>query len=419
MPREASISFGPANADPHRIPLGPLLCLGLGLALLFLPFRANAQRLGDPAVAETPLEGWQDARVGGEAVTSWLFAIDDGRRDGSGTLYRLGVTSSGGSVDVRTVGETGVQNVFDIAFAGNRLFGIGPGTSFGTSDDVLIEIDPDTGAATGIGRINPSGNFNALEGETARTLLAATTTGEVWRIDIVALTANRLGTFGSGFHSSGDLALTSGGTLYGVLQGSPIDSLATVNRSTGQASRIGSVGFREVYGLEVNPVNGALLGVVEALSSPKLVSVNRNTGAATMIGAIPVPAGLTGIAAGPAPATGCPSDFFTDPSYPDFCFRVRIGDPGSAIPGRREPDCQPDTVCVSGALPGRSEVFIRILGPRPNGFLWPTIVRFTPSRVAVDIHQRSRDETNQYVLPAVPPGVDDLSGLQDRMGFLP
>jgi hypothetical protein len=121
----------------------------------------------------------------------------------------------------------------------------------------------------------------------------------------------------------------------------------------------------------------------------------------------------------PPPPPGCPAGFFSDPNYPDFCFRVRIGNPGSTIPGTREPNCIPETVCVSGALPGRSEAFLRIIGPRPNGYLWPTIVRFTPSRVVVDIHQRSSGETNTYILHAVPPGVDELSGLQDRTGFLP
>lgn len=121
----------------------------------------------------------------------------------------------------------------------------------------------------------------------------------------------------------------------------------------------------------------------------------------------------------PPPPPTCPSGFFTDPNYPDFCFRVNIGNPGSTIPGAREPDCLPETVCVSGALPGRSETFLRILGPRPNGFLWPTIVRFTPSRVVVDMHQLSSGDTNSYTLPAVPPGNDDLSGQQDRQGFQP
>lgn len=121
----------------------------------------------------------------------------------------------------------------------------------------------------------------------------------------------------------------------------------------------------------------------------------------------------------PPPPPPSPDGFFFDPSYPDFRFRVRIGNPGDMRTGNREPDCQPETVCVSGALPGRSELFIRILGPRPNGFLWPTVVRFTPSRVVVDIRQESTGHLNTYTLPAVPPGVDDLSGLQDRKGFMP
>lgn len=123
---------------------------------------------------------------------------------------------------------------------------------------------------------------------------------------------------------------------------------------------------------------------------------------------------------GPPPPPPPPADgFFSDPAYPDFRFRVTIGEPGDTRMGTREPSCLSETVCVSGALPGRSEAFLRIIGPRPNGFLWPTIVRFTPARLVVDIRQLSTGDLNTYVLPAVPPGVDELPGLQDRMGFLP
>lgn len=114
-----------------------------------------------------------------------------------------------------------------------------------------------------------------------------------------------------------------------------------------------------------------------------------------------------------------PDGFFADPNYPDFHFRVTIGQPGDTRPGTREPSCQPETVCVSGAVPGRSEAFLRILGPRPNGFLWPTIVRFTPSRLVVEMRQLSTGQTRTYVLPAVPPGTEELLGLQDRTGFQP
>jgi hypothetical protein len=112
-------------------------------------------------------------------------------------------------------------------------------------------------------------------------------------------------------------------------------------------------------------------------------------------------------------------EWITDPSYPDFRFRVTIM-AGTPIQGSREPLCQPDTVCVSGALPGRSELFIRVIGPRPNGYLWPTLVRFTPSRVEVDIEQISTGALRTYALDAVPPGdLTDLAGIQDRTGFLP
>lgn len=112
--------------------------------------------------------------------------------------------------------------------------------------------------------------------------------------------------------------------------------------------------------------------------------------------------------------------FITSPAFPDFRFRVRITPAGgSTITGARESTCIPETLCVSGALPGRSEVFLRVIGPRPNGFLWPTIVRFTPSQVQVEIQQISTGVLKTYVLPAVPADSDDLSGLQDRTGFVP
>jgi len=112
--------------------------------------------------------------------------------------------------------------------------------------------------------------------------------------------------------------------------------------------------------------------------------------------------------------------FLTTPAFPDFRFRVRITPQGgSTIAGVKENDCVPETLCVSGAVAGRSEVFVRIIGPRPNGYLWPTLVRFTPSRVEVDIEQISTSILKTYVLPAVAAESDELSGLQDRTGFLP
>ncbi len=112
--------------------------------------------------------------------------------------------------------------------------------------------------------------------------------------------------------------------------------------------------------------------------------------------------------------------FFTDPEFPDFRFRVVIEPPNTEpFPATRLEDCQEDTVCLAGALPDRPELYIRILGPRPNDYLWPTLVRFTPSKVTVEIEQISTGERQTYVLEAIGPGDDTLPGLQDRTGFLP
>lgn len=126
----------------------------------------------------------------------------------------------------------------------------------------------------------------------------------------------------------------------------------------------------------------------------------------------------------PSPATGepppPPGDPLTSPELPGYEVAVRIL-PGSGAPiaGRAEAACIPETLCVSGALPGRSELFVRIVGPRPNGFLWPTLVKFTTSTVEVWIRQVATGVVRYYRLEGASPGTDELPGLFDRTGFLP
>lgn len=116
--------------------------------------------------------------------------------------------------------------------------------------------------------------------------------------------------------------------------------------------------------------------------------------------------------------TGLP---LTSEHFPDFRFQVRIFNASAPEPleGRKESSCLPETLCVSGAIPGRSEVLLRIVGPRPNGFMWPTIVRLTSSKVEVQIEQVSTGIIKTYVLDAASPEADELDGLQDRTGFQP
>jgi hypothetical protein len=121
--------------------------------------------------------------------------------------------------------------------------------------------------------------------------------------------------------------------------------------------------------------------------------------------------------AGPEPPEGA---WLVSPEVPGFQFKVRItSGPGQTVPTRQETPCIAETLCVSGAVPGRTELLLRVVGPRPNGYLWPILTRLSPSQIEVWIEQRSTGLINYYVLPGSRPGDDTLPGLFDRHGFLP
>lgn len=105
---------------------------------------------------------------------------------------------------------------------------------------------------------------------------------------------------------------------------------------------------------------------------------------------------------------------------PDFRYKVRITGGGPPIAAVQESDCLSETACLSGAVPGRSEVFIRVVGPRPNGYLWPNFTKFTQSKVEIWIEQISTGGLEYYQLDAAAGPTDDsLTGLFDRLGWLP
>lgn len=105
---------------------------------------------------------------------------------------------------------------------------------------------------------------------------------------------------------------------------------------------------------------------------------------------------------------------------PGFEAQVRITPAGATpIEGAEEADCIGETICARGALPGRPEIFVKVIGPRPNGFLWVQLIRFTPSKVEVWLRQVGTGQINYYALDATTPGAGVLPGLEDRGAYLP
>ena len=114
-----------------------------------------------------------------------------------------------------------------------------------------------------------------------------------------------------------------------------------------------------------------------------------------------------------------PGSWLETAAIPGFRFKVRVIGGGEEVPVRQESECIPETLCISGAVPGRSELFLRIVGPKPNGFLWPNIVKFSTSQIEVWAEQLSSGIVNYYVLDGATPGSDELTGFFDRTGFTP
>jgi hypothetical protein len=115
-----------------------------------------------------------------------------------------------------------------------------------------------------------------------------------------------------------------------------------------------------------------------------------------------------------------PGEWLSSPELPGFRAKARITPAGQgSLAGLAAADCIAETLCVEGALAGRPEAFLKVIGPRPNGHLWVQISRFTPSQIELWVEQTATAELRYYRLPSVGPGDPDVSGLQDREAFLP
>ena len=253
-------------------------------------------------------------RSGGpQAVRAdWLFGAD-----ASSALFRIDPRSGAAS----RIGATGVRGITDIAFTPNRKL-------YGVSFTQLYAIDPRTGRACPIGSGLDMGSVNALASDARGHLYAASTGGDFGRVATGTGRATRIGSYGAGLGSSGDLAFASEGTLFATAQSGGREVLLRVDPRTGSALVRGPLSLPEVYGLAFGP-DGRLVGVGRGNATPAvLVSVDRRTGRTQRIGPISSARGTWGLAtrpnAGPVtappPASAIEAGFFKTPSGNIVCF---------------------------------------------------------------------------------------------------
>ncbi|WP_051339959.1 hypothetical protein [Planktothrix agardhii] len=123
------------------------------------------------------------------------------------------------------------------------------GKIFGITSNKLYKINPDSGSALEIGSLNASGiNMNALAFSPSN-ILYALGGSNLYTVDTSTGAATKIATLGSGFSSSGDLVFDATNNLFlATSNGSINDSLFSVSL-TGQATKIGDIGFNDIFGL--------------------------------------------------------------------------------------------------------------------------------------------------------------------------
>ena len=262
------------------------------------------------ALAAVAVSSGASAAAGPQAVrTDWLFGADS-----SSALFRIDPRSGAAS----PIGPMGVAGITDVAFTPN-------GKLYGVSFTQLYSIDLRSGRARPIGSGLGMGSVNALASDARGHLYAASTGGDLGAVSAGTGRATRIGSYGPGLVSSGDLAFAPNGALFATAQASGREVLLTVDPRTGAAAVRGPLGLPEVYGLAFGP-DGKLFGVGRGNSTtPMLLSIDRRNGRTRRIGALAGVRGMWGLATRPAsttsPAPAAPATYaaFMTPSRNIVC----------------------------------------------------------------------------------------------------
>jgi hypothetical protein len=163
------------------------------------------------------------------------------------------------------------------------------GTLYGienlTGDNLLVEIDPESGTISDIGFVTGYTEITAMTFDpmTGKAFALDQQTTTLLEIDLSTGAGASIGGFG--FAAANALAAhpTTGNLFAGV--GVAPGSLAEIDKTTGNGSLIGSTGTNVVAGLAFHPETGELYGAAQITGGGcLLVTIDTLTGTATVIG---------------------------------------------------------------------------------------------------------------------------------------
>jgi hypothetical protein len=181
--------------------------------------------------------------------------------DEQGRLFTVNV----GTGQTHVIGQM-PADMYDIAFSPTgSLYGVD-----GSSN--LWKINPNTASGTDIGALGTS--VNSLVFSPSGKLYAAGS--RLYSVNTSTGHASGIGNNLNGFSSAGDLAFDASGNLY---LSTTSNDLVRVNTSTGAASKIGPIGFNEVFGMAYGP-DHVMYGLSDA--TQQIFSINLATGHGTL-----------------------------------------------------------------------------------------------------------------------------------------
>lgn len=189
------------------------------------------------------------------------------------------------------IGETHFRDVTDIAMTPDLAL-------LAVTFERLLRVDPLSGQATAVGTSLGFPDVNALAADRDGRVFAATYSGDLLTVDVRTGSGSRIGPYGSGLLSSGDLAFSPDGILLATAKmgSTPTDVLVRVDPATGAASVIGDTAFPDIFGLSFGS-DGRLYGTAygPAGRTPVLIRIDPATAAATQVGALTGVNGMLGL----------------------------------------------------------------------------------------------------------------------------
>lgn len=292
-------------------------------------------------------------------ATSVMYAIDVSDED-FGWLDTENAGSFTPTVDVATAAYKGAG----AATPDGSVYYFIAGNTLGV-------VYPASGAVTTIGVIDTPSTFSGMDYDSTTGTWYATTTSELFTIDIETLEATSVGTYGPDEFMIA-IAFDADGNLYGHTireEGDPPtvteSEIVSIDKGTADVTVIGGTGFTANFGqgMAYDYVNDSLYMTAYNVDQPageraQLRSVNLDTGATTLIG----PLNATQVDAASAPVDGL-MEFPPDhPQGPVLLASPLDIDFGYIFEG------QQDSTEVTLVNAGEETLIISGVGVTPEGF---------------------------------------------------